>query len=414
MKILHLIHRCWPYHGGAERYVLEHALAAERWGHESVICSTDAWDMSRMVSRKGKRVERREDRFGGVQIKRFPVRNPPLQDFLRGALRRLLRCGPDRFFYPNPFVPSLGRWLKRNRGFHMVHANAMPFLIYRGYRYSRTHGAGLVSVPHANVGEKYRRVGALHYFRGCQPRIFRESSFVVAQSIFEKGLFLDAGVHEERIHVSGSGVDPAEFRGADGSAGRERLGLRGPVILCMTAHSRDRGTGHLLEAASAMAERELDFTLVLAGPMDTFTDRLLDSEDYCRGPLRGRVVTTGYVKQEDRVDLLAAADMVVLPSRLDCFGIVLLEAWILKKPIVGCWSGAMPDLIRDGENGFLVPWGDPATLKDRMSRLLTDSHMGRRMGENGRSAVLGRWTWDRVTDRFYRRLAVCGNGRDVN
>ncbi|MBD3278266.1 MAG: glycosyltransferase [Candidatus Aegiribacteria sp.] len=411
MKILHLVHRCWPYHGGAERYVLEHALAADRWGHESVIYTTDAWDMSRMVSRSGKRVERREDHYCGVPIRRFPVRHPPLQDLMRGILRRLLSCGQDRFFYPNPFVPSLGRWLKRDSGFHMVHANAMPFLIYRGWRYGRRHGTGLVSVPHANVGEKYRRVEALHYFRGCQKRIFRESSFVVAQSIFEKGLFLEAGVPRERIHVSGSGVDPAEFRDADGSAGRERLGLSGRVILCMTAHSRDRGTGHLLRAASVMAKKGMDFTLVLAGPMDTFTDSILDSDDYLRGPLRGRVVTTGYVKQQERTDLLAAADMVVLPSRLDCFGIVLLEAWILGKPVVGCWSGAMPDLIKDGKNGFLVTWGDPVTLEDRMRRLLDDCSMGKKMGEEGRKAVLGRWTWDRVTDRFYRRLAMCHSGR---
>ena len=414
MRILHLVHRCWPYHGGAERYVLEHALAGKRWGHESVICSTDAWDMSRLVSSSGRRVERFEDIFQGVRIKRFPVRHPPLQDLLRGVLRRLLECGPDRFYYPNPFVPSLGRWLKRDRGFQMVHANAMPFLMYRGWRYSRKHGSGLVSVPHANVGEKYRRVGALHYFEGCQERIFRESSFVVAQSVFEKGLFLESGVPEERIHVSGSGVDPAEFRQADAGAGRERYGLRGPVILSMTAHSKDRGTGHILRAASAMAEKGVDFTLVLAGPLDTCTDDCLNTGEYLDGPLSGRVVTTGYVKQDERADLLAAADMVVLPSRLDCFGIVLLEAWILDKPVVGCWSGAMPDLITDGINGFLVPWGDPVTLEDRISRLLADSGMRRRMGEEGRRMVLSEWTWDRVTDRFYRRLAMCGNGRKSN
>ncbi len=106
MKILHLIHRSWPYHGGAERYVLEHALAGNRWGHESVICTTNAWDMSYFVSRSGASIERREDIFHGVKIKRFPVVHPPFQNVFRAVLRRLCECGADRYYYPNPFLPS--------------------------------------------------------------------------------------------------------------------------------------------------------------------------------------------------------------------------------------------------------------------------------------------------------------------
>ncbi|MEN8208635.1 MAG: glycosyltransferase family 4 protein, partial [Candidatus Fermentibacteria bacterium] len=110
---------------------------------------------------------------------------------------------------------------------------------------------------------------------------------------------------------------------------------------------------------------------------------------------------------EDRVDLFKAADIVLFPSRLDCFGIVVLEAWISGKPVIGCWSGGMPDMIRDGENGFLVSWGDTAALTNRIEILLTDREAGRIMGGNGRKDVLDRWTWDKVTDRFYRRLSQC-------
>lgn len=407
MKILHLVHRSWPYHGGAERYVLEHALAGNRWGHESVICTTDAWDMSLFVSRSGTRILRREDMLHGVRIKRFPVVHPPFQNISRAILRRISKCGPDRYYYPNPFVPSLHRWLSVERGFDFVHANAMPFMLYEGWCYSREKRKGLVSVPHANVGEKYRRLKALHYFSGCQKKILLNSSFVVAQSRFEKELYTRMGIPEERVHISGSGIDPSEFAGSNRERGLNRIGVKGPVILCLTAHSLDRGTAHIIQACRILLNKGRDFTLVLAGPVLPDAEEFIDSTDSLGEEFGDRLVLTGYVSREERIDLLSAADIVLLPSRLDCFGIVVLEAWISGKPVIGCWSGGMPDMIRDGQNGFLVSWGDTASLMNRIEILLDNAELAGDMGSKGRKDVLERFTWERVTDRFYRRLSQC-------
>ena len=407
MKILHLVHRSWPYHGGAERYVLEHALAGNRWGHESVICTTNAWDMSFFVSRSGARIERREDIFHGVKIKRFPVVHPPFQNISRAILRRISACGKDRYYYPNPFVPSLHKWLSVEKGFDFVHANAMPFMLYEGWRYSSNYEKGLASVPHANIGEKYRRVKALHYFSGCQKKILRSSSFVVAQSRFEKGLYTDMGIPEERVHVSGSGIDPAEFKRSSRERGLKRIGAAGPVILSLTAHTLDRGTADIIKACRALLKKGRKFTLVLAGPVLPDVDDFIDSQEKLAEEFGDRLILTGYVGREERIDLLSAADIVLLPSRLDCFGIVVLEALVSEKPIIGCWSGAMPDIISDGSNGFLVSWGDTASLTNRIEILLENDEIRSAMGENGRKVVLERWTWDKVTDRFYRRLSQC-------
>ncbi|OPL18464.1 MAG: hypothetical protein AVO35_03800 [Candidatus Aegiribacteria sp. MLS_C] len=410
MRILHLVHRAWPYHGGAERYVMEHALAGERWGHSSVVCTTDAWDMSWFTGKVGGHIERREDTHEGVRIIRFPVRHPPFQDILRGLLRRTVRCGEDRFFYPNPFVPSMGRWLAGESGFDTVHTNAMPFILHAGWEHAVKRGCRLVSVPHANVGEKYRRTDALRYFDGCQARILRESCFTVAQSRFERDLYLDLGVPPERIHLSGSGIDPSEFTGADGNRARNGMGLEGPIVLSLTAHCSDRGTRHILEAFRAAVEGGLQATLVLAGPVLPDARRILEEMVPGDEVLERRVVVTGYVRQDRRIDLIKAADLVVLPSRLDCFGIVLLEAWMLERPVIGCWSGAMPDLVEEGSDGFLVPFGDPVTLAHRIRILMENRELASSMGERGRRKVEACWTWDRITDDFYRRLSCCYAG----
>ncbi len=323
-------------------------------------------------------------------------------------MRRISECGPDRYYYPNPILPSLHRWLSVGRGFDFVHANAMPLMLYEGWYYSKEHGTGLASVPHANVGEKYRRLKALHYFSGCQKNILRKSSFVVAQSRFEKGLYTDMGIPDERIHISGSGIDPSEFTSGNRERGLKRLGARGPVILCLTAHSLDRGTMDIIKACRILLNKGMDFTLVLAGPVLQDAEDSINSDENLAEEFGCRLVITGYVSRKERIDMLCAADIVLLPSRLDCFGIVILEAWMSGKPIIGCWSGAMPDLIRDGDNGFLVSWGDTVSLMNRIEILLDDRELGRAMGEKGRKDVIEKWTWNKVTDMFYRRLSQCG------
>lgn len=404
MRLLHLVHRTWPYHGGAERYVLEHALAGVERGHECVICATDAWDMSWLVSSKGRRIESTCDTWNGIEIHRTRVVHPPMQNLARAILRRILPCGEDRFFYPNPFVPGLGRLLRSLPAFDLVHANAMPFMLWSGWDYSRRTGSALVTVPHANVGEKFRRADALSYFAGCQPAILRESCITVAQSRFERDLFTDMGVPDERVLLLGSGVDPGEFSSADPARGRASLGVREPVILSLTAHSVDRGTGHLVSACRELARSGREFTLVIAGPVmpdaETFIREAADDE-----LLRDRTVVTGPISRIERMDIISAADIVALPSRLDCFGIILLEGWLCGKPVVGCWSGAMPDLIEEGENGLLASWGDVPALAQSLAQLLDRPEMRRRMGEAGRRKVLAGHTWKAVTDRFYRRVA---------
>lgn len=411
MKILHLIHRTWPYHGGAERYVLEHALAGKRWGHESVICSTDAWDMSWLVSRYGQHIQRRMDIWNGVRIIRFPVVHPPLQYIFRALLRRIMPCGPDRYFYPNPFLPSLHRWLSRDHGFDFIHANAIPLMLYEGWFHSRKTGAGLVVVPHPNLGEKYRRISPMHYFEGCQRDIIQGSSFVVAQNTFEKELYMDMGLPSERVLLLGSGINPAEFRNADPESALKRYGIKGPVVLSLTAHCKDRGTGHIIEACRHLWMKGCKFTLMLAGPVFPDAEENLAWWSESAGEFIDNIVITGYIRNRDRIDLLAAADMLLQPSRLDCFGIVILEAWASGKPVIGCWSGGMPEMIEDGQNGFLVSWGDVATLTNRIDVLLKNPQLRDSMGERGRKMVLSTRTWDAVTDRFYRRMAECGTGK---
>lgn len=405
MRILHLIHRTWPYHGGAERYVWELALAAERWGHSSTIVATDAWDMSWLVSRKGRHLQPGKFVKENIEIIRFPVAHPPAQNLFRAVFRRLRKGGPDRFFYPNPFVPKFDRWINTMDGFDLVHANAMPFLIHGGYRYSKKRNVPLVSVPHANLGSMKHRIEPLHYFAGDQPDILRGSALVVAQNRFEASVYQkECSVDSKNILVLGSGINPDEWHDSDGEIARKAFSipLGRKIVLSLTAHCGDKGSNTLLDSSIDLWKKGEDFVLVLAGPvLKDFRDHLESRADEIP---QDKLIVTGYVREEIRKHLFHAAYLVAAPSRLDAFGIVLLDGWISGKPVIGCNAGGMPDLINHGKNGFLVNFGDTEDLSRKISTLLNNQDLASAMGQNGYETTIEKHTWKKVTDRFYENI----------
>jgi glycosyltransferase involved in cell wall biosynthesis len=141
--------------------------------------------------------------------------------------------------------------------------------------------------------------------------------------------------------------------------------------------------------------RGSDATLVIAGqPISPSTferayERLPEAE---RSQIRRMGVVSGQLKQ----DMLAATDLFVLPSRVDSFGIVYLEAWAYGIPVIGCDAGGVPAVIDDGQNGLLVKFGDQAALALAIERLLADADLRQAMGQQGRVKVETRRTWDQI------------------
>jgi glycosyltransferase involved in cell wall biosynthesis len=114
----------------------------------------------------------------------------------------------------------------------------------------------------------------------------------------------------------------------------------------------------------------------------------------------------GVISPDEKRDLLAAADIVALPSRTESFGIVFLEAWASRKPVIGACAGAVPDLVRDGETGLLTPFGNVDALAVAIGRLLADDELARSLAERGHSLAVGRYSWAAVYDRYRRAFEI--------
>jgi glycosyltransferase involved in cell wall biosynthesis len=124
----------------------------------------------------------------------------------------------------------------------------------------------------------------------------------------------------------------------------------------------------------------------------------------------GLVRFTGSVADDDLPALYRRASVFVLPTvDKTCFGksvpvtellgLSVLEAMASGTPVVASRTGGIPEVVRDGETGFLVTPGDVAELYDRIDRLLRETALARRMGDAARALVLDRFTWAATAGR---------------
>ncbi|MGH3130946.1 MAG: glycosyltransferase, partial [Gaiellaceae bacterium] len=111
--------------------------------------------------------------------------------------------------------------------------------------------------------------------------------------------------------------------------------------------------------------------------------------------------------QEEVAPWYAALDAMILPSGNEGTPVSAIEALAVGRPVVATRVGGVPDVVREGEDGFLVEVGDVEGMAERLARLAADPALRERMGRAGRRRVVERYAVDRLVDdvdRLYRSL----------
>jgi glycosyltransferase involved in cell wall biosynthesis len=206
--------------------------------------------------------------------------------------------------------------------------------------------------------------------------------------------------------VAGSAEARADTRRTLGVAeGRFLVGWIGR----MTAVKR---VDDVLQAFKLLRDRGVDACLCMVGDGPDF-ERALDLAGEL-GIMRD-CLFTGY--QEDIGPFFGAFDVFVLPSGNEGTPVTAIEALASGCPVVATRVGGVPDVVRDGEDGFLVEPGDVEALAAHLVRLARDPELRARAGAAGRERVVGRYGVDRLVDdidRLYRDLLARRRGAAVS
>jgi glycosyltransferase involved in cell wall biosynthesis len=196
-----------------------------------------------------------------------------------------------------------------------------------------------------------------------------------------------------------------EYAGGDREAARARHGLEGaePCVLVVGSVSRGRGQDTALRALPVLRERFPAARLVIAGTPHARAVDLAYADELRRLARELEVEDAVEFADADATsygpramaDLYAAADVVVNPARLaEAFGRVVPEALVAGTPVVSTTRGALPEVIRAGVDGLLVPPEDPGALAGAVARLVDDPGLAQRLVASGRRRVLERFGYE--------------------
>jgi glycogen(starch) synthase len=413
MRILHTNAGYSPFVGGAETYLQAMSERLTRDGHTVTVATTDATGVQCFWDPRQPRILDLRTRMNGVRVVRSPVGHLPFSPWSFYILRRLatevgrwpLNTRPflDRVAPYMPAVPTMESTLEGLApGFDLVHGVniSLEWPLIAGYRYARRHGLPFLATPFLHVGE---RQVERYYTMPHQLGVLRDADRILVQTSIEERELVRLGIPQARILRLGMGVDLEQLGGGDGGRFRKQHTIDGPLVTFMGAVTDDKGAVHLVQALQRLWDRGSRAVLVIAGPPvipSSFERVWANLPEVHRQYIRRVGPVHGQLKQ----DMLAATDLFALPSRIDSFGIVYLEAWAYRVPVIGCHAGGVPDVVDDGRDGLLVGYGDVPALSSAIETLLSDPDRRRSMGEQGRAKVEARHTWDRVYEAF---LGVC-------
>jgi glycosyltransferase involved in cell wall biosynthesis len=419
MRFLHVIQRYYPFRGGSERYFQAFSERFAALGMAVDVVTSDAWDLEFFWDPGAKRISEACSEENGVRIRRVPVRHLPLPRLTHRAIRRLM-AESSRASFPGrlsfltvgsgfgPWLPTLAERLESGAPPDLVNSANIAFesMIATASDFARRHDVPHIVTPFLHFGDpddpKVRR----YYTMPHQIALLRRADALMVLTELEADYLESQGIATERVHIVGAGIDVASVTGGDGDAARSRLGIDGPFVLALGAAAFDKGTVHLIQAVSQLNRSDTGVQLVIAGPVLSEIDALMRSlpaED------RREIRLLGFVTESERRDLLAACDLLALPSRTESFGLVFMEAWANHKPIIGARAGAIPAVVRDGEDGILVKFGDVTALAAAISTLLRSPELGAKMAASGFAKVVDESVW------FERVRAVYENvlGRTI-
>jgi glycosyltransferase involved in cell wall biosynthesis len=380
MKIAIVVQRYGAdINGGAElhaRYVAEH-LAAHADVRVLTTCARD------YITWRNEWPEG-TDVVGGIPVERFPVaRERDVIDFReRSAVvfkhRHTVHDELDWLDSQGPYSPSLIARLRRA-------ADECDFLVLFSVRYHHAyHGARIA--PHKAVlvptAEREASLGL-----AIVPPVFRGVRAIMYNSFEEQAL---VHARSSNTHVPGVvvGIGSEIPAATDPDRVRAAYGLTNPFIVYVGRIDANKGCADLFRHFLDDVERSgrlLDLVLIGTAVLPI--------------PAHPRIRHLGYVSDQDKFDVIAAAAVLVMPSPYESLSMVALEAWALGKPVLA--SGKCDVLVGQclRSNGGLY-YNDAAEFSAALDTLLADSHTAAALGDHGRRYYEEHYAWP-VIERKY-------------
>jgi glycosyltransferase involved in cell wall biosynthesis len=375
MKILQLTQFFAPVHGGSAQvpYHLSRELA--RRGHEVSIYTSD-YKISKDWVRETQKL--------GIEVYSFGM-------WLNIAN---LQITPGLLAHAS----------KQVAGFDVIHMhNYRTFQNVIMHRYACKHKVPYILQAHGSLPRIVSKKGLKFAYDALWGyMLLGNASKVIAVTTTEAEQYKGMGVAEDRIEIVPDGIYLSEFENVpERGRFRRKHGLNSSqrLIIYLGRIHVVKGLDRLIRAFAELAGSLDDVMLVLAGPDDGYV-RALRTLTRELG-IEQKVLFTGPLYGADKLEAYVDADVYVLPSSYEIFGIAVLEALACATPVVISERCGIAQAI-DGQAGLTFNYDDKGQLKQVLLRMLSDETMRQRFGNRGKQLVRERFSWESITARFER------------
>ena len=384
--------------GGTETVILETSKALQRMGHHSEIYCTLATASTA------------EEDFDGVYVRRFPYFYPYIG--LKKEARRVLDKKGG-----SPFSFSLMRALKRKSEIDILHLHAGNRIggigryvaMKRRIPYFMSIHGGVFGVPAEEAASmRAPTQGAfewgklLGWWVGSR-RILQDAAAVLCVDRNECKLAQENLPNTKVLHLP-NGVDVKRFQNGNGHAFREAHGISPDAYVLLTVARIDHQKNQhmLVHILPELLRHEAKTHLLIIGnPTNpAYYDDLLRMVNEMNLTAHVTVIPGIPGSSPELVDAYHAADVFVLPSVHEPFGIVILEAWAAGLPVVASRIGGIPAFVTDNETGLLFTSKDERELVNALVQIRQQPDLAQRLAVAGKDKAVHKFGWDTITSRL--------------
>jgi len=415
-----------PYVGG---HAVATAAVAEKLaqkGHKVSILTSNLIQFSPL-----KKAKTELDQLNGVSIVRFDAIWPDLsgvKSSLKGKFGRVFTtlidklseldekrpCLENVFFLARalsfPFTPQMLFWdLTSDINSDIIHAFDLVWSTsFISYMMAKKRKLRYVITPFLHLYSPRHRGNSLF-------KVLRGADAIIAVTESERNFIVERGVPQKKVHLIGVGVETEKLEGGCGVAFRLKYGIppEDPIILFVGRKEVDKGVIQLLKSMGYIWSQIPNARLVIIGPngiLPSDVKMYYDTLSLVPTNKRQNVLDLGIVSEKEKLDAFSASDVFAMPSRRDSFGIVYLEAWYYRKPVVGALCEPIWDVIDDKVNGILVRFGDEKDLANNLLGLLKNEKMREEIGERGYEKVMTKYNSETTVseiENVYKKCSQC-------
>jgi glycosyltransferase involved in cell wall biosynthesis len=381
MKIIQVTQRFFPAIGGVETHVYNIAKKLIEQGHEVTVYTSDLLRDNPQI-----RLCNVKDKVNGIRIRRLK------------AFKLLPKIEASTV------MPSMITALSKEKA-DIIHAHG--YCYFPAYLVALAHhitGIPMVLTTHTSPESTMLTLSNL-YNQMVGKFVLKTTGQIITLAKREAEYLTSIGAKSERISVIPNGIDTNFFsQRTDGCNFRKKYGIVGNPILFVGRLSKIKGLNYLIDAMPEILKETPDAMLVIVGPdfgVETGLRRRVKQLN-----IEKKVLFTGPLFGDELVDSYAASDLFVLPSIVESFPLVLLEAMAMGKPVVATNVGAARNLIQHGVEGFIIKPRRPDQIAKAVISLLKNRNLASKMGDINRK-IASRYSWDNITQaisQVYRKL----------